>query len=577
MTSLLKIAKKTGLGFTSFLFINVVAIIIVSVSTLYTYRLTGDLSDAASIGDTGVLLHLILFLTLLTVVRGVFGGLSELYIERFGASAGYNLRQIFMKHFLHAPFACVEDAGSGESLSIFSNDIPAAERLITTESMGILRELVSFFAAFAFLLFISPFYTAASFGMAVVIFIFVLIISQPIDRLSRSVSEKEAGFNAVVNDSLQNISTITAFSLQDVLEDRFLAAFREYFVASRKLVAGIVLMAVVSFLSMMGPLVLIFTVLGIAVINGNMYLADFVAFSLTITMSAASLMAVGQAVGRFMDCKGRAKRYLDYTSHEHEEENGSSTELMTIAGLSFSDVSFGYKDDVPVLEGVSFHIEPGSKVALVGGSGSGKSTILKLLLGLYAPSGGEILIGGKNIAEFGKKDLRQLFSYVPQDSFLFPESIGKNITLEDKPGDPERLYKACIDAGILEFVESLPGRFDDVLTEMAENISGGQKQRIAMARAFYKNAKTILFDEATSSLDPQTESDVLANLFEATKGKTVVMVAHRAMSIAGCDKIIVMSKGKVSGVGTHDELMESCPVYQNLYKESNSGKRDLYA
>ena len=565
--------KKTGLRFKTFFVVNLIAIVIVAITTVFMYRLTGDLSDAAYIGDMDVLLHLIGLVTVIMIIRGLFSGLHQLYMARFSAFAGYNLRQTFMNHFLHAPFSNVEEAGSGESLSIFQNDIPASERLAATEVLFLIGQFISFVASFVFLLLISPFFTGVSFAAAVVLLIFVIIISQPIQKFSKKVSEKEAGFNAVVNDSLQNISTISAYSLHGVLEERFLAAFGEYVLAVKKFVLGIVLMAVVSFMSMMGPLVLIFTILGIAVINGNMYLTDFVAFSLAITMSAASLMSLGQGVGHLRESAGRAKRYLDGTSHKHEKENGELKviEKSTGLSLSFCDVSFKYKEDLPVvLDGVSFEIEPGSKVALVGGSGSGKSTVLKLLLGLYAPNDGKILIDGRDIDGIGKKALRELYSYVPQDSFLFPESIGKNITLEDKPSDTERLNKACADAGILEFINSLPDGFDGELSEMAENISGGQRQRIAMARAFYKNADIILFDEATSSLDPKTESEVLQNLFAASERKTVIMVAHRIMSITACDKIIVMDGGKICSMGTHDELTKTCPVYQNLHVQSGS-------
>ena len=568
MSELFGIMKKTGLRYRTYLFANIIALTIVAAASVYSNRLIGDLSETVTIGDMDVLIHLLLLVTILRVVRGVFGGASDLYIARFGAFAGYNLRQTFIKHFLHAPFAKVEESGSGESLSIFSNDTPASERLAAKEFLSLVRDFANFAASFAFLLFISPFYTGVSLAAAAVLMVFVIVISQPMQKYSKKVSEKEAGFNAVVNDSLQNISTIAAYSLHDVLERRYLDAFYEYVAMAKRFIVVTVLMVVVSFMSMLGPLVLIFIILGFAVINGNLYLTDFVAFSLTITFSAMSLLNFAMGVGRFREHAGRAKRYLDSTSHEHERDVGDIVPEGA-AGLLFKDVTFSYKEDLPAaLEVASFEIEPGSKVALVGGSGSGKSTALKLLMGLYEPAGGEILLGGQDITKIGKKALRNMFSYVPQDSFLFPVSIGKNITLEDDLHDADRLKKACADAGILEFIESLPNKFDNELVELAENISGGQRQRIAMARAFYKNADIILFDEATSSLDPKTESEVLGNLFAATEGKTVIMVAHRAMSITSCDKIIVMDKGKICHVGTHDELIKTSPVYKNLYAKN---------
>ena len=550
--------------------VTIVAALVAAILTLYIYRMTGDLTEAASIGDMDVLLHLLLFLTVATIIKGITTALRHLYMERFSASAGYNLRKTFINHYLHAPFSKVEEAGTGESLSIYQNDIPATERLAAQQIIEIADNFLTFVAGFVFLLFISPFYTGVSLAGAAGVMVLVILISLPIQKLMKIVSEKEAAFNGVVNDSLQNISTIAAYSLHSVLEKRYLTAFGEYVKATKRAIAAIILMIVVSFMAMFGPLVVIFTILGLAVINGHMYLTEFVAFSLAIAFSAGAIIMVAQGVTQLRESAGRAQRFIEATSHEHELQTTSpASGNPSGTGLLFKDVTFSYKDDLPAaLDGASFEIEPGSKVALVGGSGSGKSTVLKLLLGLYEPKSGEILCGGQNIASIGKNDLRELFSYVPQDSFLFPESIGKNIALEDKPSDTNRLNKACTDAGILEFINSLPNKFDEELTESSENISGGQRQRIAMARAFYKNAGIILFDEATSSLDPQTETEVLGNLLGAAAGKTVLMVAHRAMSITACDKIIVMDNGKICQVGTHDELIKTSPVYQGLYGKS---------
>ena len=566
MSSLFQTMRKTGLRFRLYLFFNFIAIIVTAFATVYSYSLTGKLTQAAEQFNTDILFNLIILIVAIVIIRGIFSALQALYQARFQAVAGYNLREVFLKHFLHAPFASVEESKSGENLSIFQNDLPAANNLISKDFISLVEQFILFVAGFLFLLYISPLYTFVSLGAAIVLLIIVMALSAPIQKLSKTMSEKEAAYNAIVNDSLQNISTIAAYSLHDKLESRFTTAFKNYIKAGKRMIFGIIIMILISFTAMMGPLVVIFTILGLAVINGELYLADFVAFSLTITISASAIMALGQGIGQFMQNAGRAKRLVNATSHEHEKETGVLP--MQNKSIIFKDISFNYKEDLPiVLDNISFELQPGSKTALVGGSGSGKSTILKLLLGLYETQTGEIICGGHEIKEYGKKELRNMFSYVPQDSFLFPYSIGKNITLEDNINDMQRLENACKDAGILDFIHSLPEKFNDVLTEASENISGGQRQRIAMARAFYKQADIILFDEATSSLDPKTESEVLENLMTAAKDKTVIMVAHRAMSIAACDNIIVMDNGKICGYGTHDQLINSNPVYQGLYKK----------
>ena len=568
--------RKTDLRYGRFVAFYLAAAVVTALATVFTNRISGELSESAVIGDLDALVHLLVMITALMVARTVATALSTLYMARFSASAGYNLRRHFMSHFLRAPFAGVEQAGSGESLSIYSNDAPAAERFITSGVLDFCVDFITFVSAFVFLLFISPFYTGISFAAAVVILVIVVLISTPIQKRAGKMSEKEAGFNAVVNDSLQNLSTVAAYSLEDVLEKRYIKVYEEYFRSVKRFAVALVFSLLGMMFAMFGPLIVIFTVLGLAVINGHLYLADFVAFSLTIMVAVGGLMGVGQGVGQLMEAAGRAKRFNGSTAAEHEDANGGVTsDIPSEVAVSFENVTFAYNkpdaeegEQIFALEDVSFDIKAGTRVAIVGGSGSGKSTMLKLLLGLYEPDSGEVRINGENAAAFSKADLRSIFAYVPQDSFLFPDSIGFNITIEKDIRDVHRVEKACADAGILDFINSLPEKFNGVLTESAENISGGQRQRIALARAFYKNAPAILFDEATSSLDPTTESAILSSVEKAGAGKTIIMVAHRAKAIAACETIIVMENGKVSAIGNHTELLAVNETYRSLYAQA---------
>jgi len=208
---------------------------------------------------------------------------------------------------------------------------------------------------------------------------------------------------------------------------------------------------------------------------------------------------------------------------------------------------------------------------------------LKLLLGLYEPQSGNIFISGKNINVLSKTALRAHFAYVPQDNFMFPESIGENILCVN-PGsrDKSKLEESCRNAGILDFINGLPDKFGTVLSESAENVSGGQRQRLAIARAFYKDSPAVLFDEATSALDPVTVEGIL-NTFEALmENRTVLMAAHRVKAIAACNTIIVMEAGKIVGTGIHEELINDNAVYASLYASltdsgSETGQEGEYA
>jgi ABC-type bacteriocin/lantibiotic exporter with double-glycine peptidase domain len=306
-----------------------------------------------------------------------------------------------------------------------------------------------------------------------------------------------------------------------------------------------------------------------------MGIAQFVAFTAVAATAGNWLQGLSQRFERLRLTAAGAERLDKETSAPAEDLlSGDSLTPGRVGDIQFDNVRFAYGGaETPALDGCSFTIKAGEMTAIVGGSGSGKSTALKLLLGLYRPQAGSITIGGRDISELSAKSLREGLAYVPQDSFMFPETIGEGVSLSESPEenpDRARLEQACADAGILEFIRNLPDGFETVLTEAADNVSGGQRQRIAIARALYRRgAGVLLMDEATASLDTAAEEGILETLknrLVRSEGRTVIMSAHRRRVIAACDSIIVMEAGKAAGAGKHEELLVSCPEYAALYE-----------
>ena len=549
----------------------IISSIIFSAAIVLQTQLRGTLGEAAYYGETNTLLRLLGLLTIIAVIRAINSFVRTYYRMRFNANAGFNLRENFMKYFLRIPFTTFEKAGSGESLSIFQNDLRWARDLVGTSAWELLEDMIYLVAIFAFMFMISPFLTLILIGTIPVLAVLQMLSSIPIQKRQIVMSEERANFNAVVNDSLQNISTIAAYSLEDVLEERYLTAYDKYFTAFKRFMLMVLPLISFGFVGAGIPLSIINVLAAVRVINGYMSIADFIAFTAIAMMTIEWVATLAERFNGVQTGVANAKRLLSSTAEALEDLNsGEIISREALVSITFNNVSFKYNEDAPLaVDNATFTIKPGTRIAFVGGSGSGKSTLLKLLLGLYQPTSGEILISGKNAAEVSKASLRDTFAYVPQDSFLFPESIGENITIEPNASDAIRLETAAADAGILEFINSLPEKWDGVLQESSENISGGQRQRIAVARAFYKNAPIILFDEATSALDPTTEAAILESFDQAAKGKTVVMVAHRPSAIAACDEIVVMENGKICGIGTHAELIASNETYKNLYENRN--------
>lgn len=541
--------RKNKIPFVGFFLFYIAASLVISAGYVASQIVVGEMGQAAYQFDTRGILNFLIILTAIMAVRAVFSALTALFIGRFAGKAEYSFRINFTKFFLRQPFAKFEKVTSGESLSVFTNDLPQAVSFVSSGTLGIVSDFILLIVAIVYMFYISWLYTLIFVAIFPVLVFMQVLISLPIQKAAKKALEAQSGFNAVVNDSLQNTATVIAYSLEEELENRYASAYRKYYLESMRLNLMDATLVGAGFAFSALPLVFLFIAAGFAVLNETMLISEFVVYTSIGIMAAAWLMELAESLSEVEVWIAGAKRFGEYTTGD--EENIGEMKSLTVSGKTaarFENISFAYGEDAPdVLKNVSFEIQQGEKVAIVGDSGVGKSTILKLLLGLYEPKSGKISVLGNDTATIGKYTLRDSIAYVPQDSFLFPVSISENITGKNEisPEEQIKLETACSDAGIMDFIKSLPEEFNSVLSESAENISGGQRQRIAMARAFYKDAPIILFDEATSSLDHTTEAEILRTLTANTKGKTVVMVAHRTAVKEFCDIQISLEGGKI--------------------------------
>ena len=539
--------KKHRISYAGFYLFYIIAALAISASYVAAQVMTGELGQAAHQMDTEAMVGFLLLLSLILGIRAVFSALSVLFLGRFQGTAAKTFRVNFVKFFLRQPFAKLEKTNSGESLSVFTNELPHAVSLVSQGMLEVVSDGMLLVVSLVYMFYMNWLFTLIFVLFFPVLALVQMAISSPLTKLSKNVSDKRAAYNAVVNDSLQNTATVIAYSLEDELEERYMSAYREYYAAFLRQVRYYSTTYTLGFIFGALPLVFLFTASGYAVVNETMLISEFIILTGIGIFCTDWLMSLAGEIGRVNIYAGGTTKFNELLTGETESTGSTQTiEAKGLSAVRFENVSFAYGDESPtVLNGTSFEIPIGAKVAVVGGSGSGKSTILKLLLGLYEPTGGKICVLGTDASSVGKDALRNAFSYVPQDSFLFPVSICENITgkVQVSADELSRMERACKDAGILDFINTLPDKFDSVLSESAENVSGGQKQRLAMARAFYKDAPIILFDEATSALDPTTEAKILQSLEEATKDKTVIMVAHRASAKAFCDTVVTLEGG----------------------------------
>lgn len=392
------------------------------------------------------------------------------------------------------------------------------------------------------------------------------LLSAPIARLSKKMQERMAEITVMTEESVQGMEVARAFDLGQYLGAKFERAVGEALAIQWKLVRYRVGMGATSFVLLLLSFFLCFGVGGWFVIQGRMSLGELMAFVQLMNHLTDPMSRVPQLLVSLRSELAATERALLVLKTPAERVDG---EISSVAGSSvhFRNVTFTYPDrNEPALTDITFSVEPGETVALVGASGSGKSTVLCLINGMYSPQQGEVMVAELAVSQWSLEALRERVAVVAQDSFLFPSTVRENIRLGRFGCSEDDILTAAKEANAHEFVMELPFGYDTAIGEFGGRLSGGQRQRLSLARAFLKSSSILLLDEATSALDVQSEAKVQEALSRHRQGRTVIIVAHRLSTIVGADRVIVFDQGRIAEVGTHQELLERGGIYCDLYK-----------
>ena len=506
---------------------------IAAVSSVISIQATGSMTQAAELGISGEMVGFLIILAVAGIVQTIVAGVLALIEKRAYGRAIYNIRLTFAERLLRMRYKEFSGKNSGEGASLFTSDVPRAASFLTVQMLSQVSQITTLIVSIVFMIIINWWLTLIYLALFPVLTILQAKIAAPIGRKREEASKRRAEYNAVVSDALQNPLTVLAYGLEGSIEKRFTDSYAKFYKASyssSKTSAGLALVGI--FAAFLPTFALFFAACAV-VISEEMTIAEFIAFTIIAGPVSNWMTMLSQELARLQTAKASLTRINDFLPFTEEEAGGgASVEPNEAHAVSFENVNFGYNDDTAIFENSTFAIEKGCITAIAGASGCGKSTALKLMLELYTPDNGRIILSSANI------------TYVPQDCCLLPVSIGENVR-GGLPLDEERLNTACENAGIYSFIQSLPDGFDTVLTESAANVSGGQKQRIAMARAFYRDADILLLDEATSALDPVTEQAILESFESYIKnnGKTAIVVAHRQAVLDMSDRIITLGNG----------------------------------
>ena len=414
--------------------------------------------------------------------------------------------------------------------------------------------------------------TSPSLGMYVLGALpFLLLAVVGIARLSEPLSKKQQknldGINGILRENLSGLRVIRAFVNEKFEESRFNKVNETYTKSSKSLFRLMAAAQPGFFFLFNIVMVLIIWSGTVQISNGDLEVGNLIAFIEYIFHALFSFMlfaSVFMMYPRAAVSASRIQEALDREPAIREEEG--VTETATKGYLEFKNVTFAYPGhaESPVIRNVSFKASPGETVAFIGSTGSGKSTLIQLIPRFYDVSEGEILIDGVNVKEYKLSALRNKIGYIPQKALLFTGTIADNLRYGKEDATLEEMERAIDIAQATEFVSQKPQGYDEPLSEGGTNFSGGQKQRLAIARAIIRNPEIYIFDDSFSALDYQTDANLRARLKKETTESTVLIVAQRVGTIMHADRIVVLNEGDVVGIGTHRELLETCPIYYDI-------------
>jgi ATP-binding cassette subfamily B protein len=507
-------------------------------------------------------------------LQGFFRYCWRVNIHGFSRRSEADLRDRVFSHLQKLPLSYFQRIKTGDLMSRLTNDIQAVRELMGFGSLAIVDAMVVIVFSLALMITINPWLTLWSMLAMPLITVVVRFFGRHIFRWSRDRQEQLSVMSAYVQENLSGIRVVQAYAQEDNQIRGFDAISSGYRHKSMWLATlwGIFwpLMQVLSGIAAATVLWLG----GREVLRGTMTLGEFVAFNGYLAMLTWPLMAVGYVVNQYQRgtaALSRVCEVLDAPISPRYENTSMATETAATGGsIEIRDLMFAYDaDHAPVLKNVSLRIPAGNICGIVGETGAGKTTLVSLILRLFEPPAGTIFIDGVDVRQLSLRHLETTIGFVSQDIFLFSGSIRENILFGIENGEAQKVEEAARVARLLPTIQSFSAQFDTVIGERGVRLSGGQKQRAALARAIIKDPPVLILDDAFSSVDVETEEEILKELRRYLAGRTTLLISHRISTVREADWIVYLSGGEIIEQGTHDQLLARRGVYHQLYQRQS--------
>ncbi len=491
------------------------------------------------------------------LVQAVTTYFAGILFNRFVSGITARMRQDLFRHVIDYEISFHSKNSSGGLISRLISETLTISNAVSTLFNVFFRQILTSIGLIAVMLYQSvelSFVSLIAFAFA---YYPLMRIAKRLKKLAKQHNEKYAEMSSVLFEKFSGIRVIKAFGQEGgeiARTNEYINDVRQINMKSAK-VAGIT----APMMQILAGMAVAFVIWygGHELIEGDMTEPDLVAFITSLLMVSRPLRSIGSLSGSLTMGLAATERFYQVIDQKPDHKSRDEGTELKVSGaeIKFNNLIFNYPDGTLALDGINIKMESGKSTALVGHSGSGKSTILNLIMKFYSPTSGKITIDGQDAEAASINSVRRNIALVSQDIFIFDDTARANIAYGLEGATEEQIVAAAKAAYCHDFIMSLPNGYDTKLGSFGEKLSGGQKQRIAIARAFLRNAPILLLDEATSALDPKTEADIQAALDELTKNRTTVIIAHRLSTVIKADKMIMLEKGKVLAEGSHKELL----------------------